>query len=334
ALSSLDRARYTALPPSITPRVAALAARWSAAATSPLERAKAIEAELRRAYRYDLESPSGLAENPLDHFLFESRRGHCEFYSTAMAILLRTVGVPTRNVTGFASGTYNRFGGFYAVRQGDAHSWVEVFIDGSGWIRFDPTPTAAAEPRSELAGAFAVLRELVEAAAQGWNRHVQDYDLDQQLGLLRGVRQGLAGTRHAVQPLFSPRRVVLLILGAALLLLSLWTLRRTGALPARPGERPSPTPPATLRAVALYRALEAALAASGVPRQASTPPLAHARALLALGHPSAPEILDLTSLYLEARFGGRPLDDAQRRAFLRRVKLLRQAHDLRSPAAA
>ena len=55
---------------------------------------------------------------------------------------------------------------------------------------------------------------------------------------------------------------------------------------------------------------------------------------LALGHPSAPEILDLTSLYLEARFGGRPLDDAQRRAFLRRVKLLRQAHDLRSPAAA
>jgi len=334
ALSSLDRARYTALPPSITPRVAALAARWSAAATSPLERAKAIEAELRRAYRYDLESPSGLAENPLDHFLFESRRGHCEFYSTAMAILLRTVGVPTRNVTGFASGTYNRFGGFYAVRQGDAHSWVEVFIDGSGWIRFDPTPTAAAEPRSELAGAFAVLRELVEAAAQGWNRHVQDYDLDQQLGLLRGVRQGLAGTRHAVQPLFSPRRVVLLILGAALLLLSLWTLRRTGALPARPGERPSPTPPATLHAVALYRALEAALAARGVPRQASTPPLAHARALLALGHPSAPEILDLTSLYLEARFGGRPLDDAQRRAFLRRVKLLRQAHDLRSPAAA
>lgn len=333
-LSSLDRARYTALPPTITPRVAALAARWTAAATSPLERAKAIEAELRRAYRYDLESPSGLADNPLDHFLFESRRGHCEFYSTAMAVLLRTLGVPTRNVTGFASGTYNRFGDFYAIRQGDAHSWVEVFIDGSGWVRFDPTPTTAADPQSQLAGAFAILRDLFEAAAQGWSRHVQDYDLEQQLGLLRGVRQGLAGTGHAVQPLLSPRRILLLLLGVALLLASLWTFRRAGTRPPKPGESPSSPPPAALHAAALYRALEAALNARGVPRQPSTPPLAHAKALVALGHPSAPEILDLTKLYLEARFGGRSLDDSERRAFLHRVRLLRQARDLPAPAAA
>jgi transglutaminase-like putative cysteine protease len=63
-----------------------------------------------------------------------------------MAVMLRTLGVPTRNVTGFVGGTYNRFGKFYAVRQGDAHSWVEVFIDEAGWMTFDPTPPADAAP--------------------------------------------------------------------------------------------------------------------------------------------------------------------------------------------
>ena len=88
-----------------------------------------MSAAERTGYRYDLGSPSGKSKQPLDDFLFESKRGHCEFYSTAMAVMLRAVGVPTRNVTGFIGGSYNRFGKFYAVRQGDAHSWVEVFID-------------------------------------------------------------------------------------------------------------------------------------------------------------------------------------------------------------
>ncbi len=332
-LTPVDRARYTALPPSLTPRVTALANRWTARATTPFERAKAIETELHRGYRYDLESPSGLATNPLDHFLFESRRGHCEFYSTAMAILLRSLGVPTRNVTGFAGGTYNRFGGFYAVRQGDAHSWVEVFVDGSGWLRFDPTPTATAAPRSELAGALAVLRDVLEATAQGWNRHVQDYDLDQQLGLLRGMRRGISGTRHADWAPRSWRRPLLALFGALLVLGGLWTLRRRSALPAGLPTAPPPLPPAVLHAVALYRALEAALVARGVPRQPSTPPLGHARALLALGHPSASEILELTETYVQTRFGTHQLDDHERQDFLRRVKLLRQARDLHPPAA-
>src|SRR5690606_646211 len=121
---------------------------------------------------YDLESPSGAAKNPLDHFLFESKRGHCEFYSTAMAVMPRTLGVPTRNVTGFIGGTYNRFAETYSVRQGDAHSWVEVHIDGLGWTRFDPTPPSSSAPRSEINGVLATMRDIVEAMAQRWNRHV------------------------------------------------------------------------------------------------------------------------------------------------------------------
>ena len=138
---------------------------------------------LRKGYRYDLDSPSGAARNPLDDFLFDSKRGHCEFYSTAMTVMLRTLDVPTRNVTGFVGGTFNRFSRSYVVRQGDAHSWVEVWLDRTGWTRFDPTPPSDAIPRSEISGAFAVLRDFVEALGQRWSRHVVGYDLRQQLGL-------------------------------------------------------------------------------------------------------------------------------------------------------
>ncbi|MBM4364501.1 MAG: DUF3488 domain-containing protein, partial [Deltaproteobacteria bacterium] len=100
-LSPADRTRYLGLPEGLSPRIGELARTWTAGAREPLEAARAIERHLRTEYRYDLESPSGAAANPLEDFLFESRRGHCEFYSTSMAVLLRSLGVPTRNVTGF-----------------------------------------------------------------------------------------------------------------------------------------------------------------------------------------------------------------------------------------
>ncbi|KYF50993.1 hypothetical protein BE08_39360, partial [Sorangium cellulosum] len=115
-----------------------------------------------------------------------------------MAILLRAVDVPTRNVTGFVGGTYNRFGRFYAVRQGDAHSWVEVYLDGEGWMTFDPTPPADAAPKSELVGVWAYLRDFIEATSQRWDRHVVGYDLNQQVSLLQTLtsryrRSGASG---------------------------------------------------------------------------------------------------------------------------------------------
>jgi hypothetical protein len=243
-----------------------------------------------------------------------------------MAILLRTQDIPTRNVTGFVGGTYNRFGDFYAVRQGDAHSWVEVFIPGTGWVRFDPTPPANAAPQTEIAGVLALIRDMLEAAAQGWNRHVQDYDLDQQISLLHGLRRGLSAARTSTAwPRSSPRRVGAALLGLGLIGVAVWALRRrTRSL--RPPDSPAAVrSPTAENAVALYQALEGALALRGVPRMASTPPLAHARALLTLGHPEAAEILQLTERYLEARFGQRPLDEPERQDFLRRVKALRHA---------
>jgi hypothetical protein len=256
--------------------------------------------------------------------LFESKSGHCEFYSTAMAMLLRSLNVPTRNVTGFIGGTYNRFGEFYAVRQGDAHSWVEVYLEGRGWTRFDPTPPSSSAPRSDVTGIVAFLRDVVEAAAQRWSRHVIGYDLDQQIELFRSVKQryrdyGGPSIKRKLAP-FAP---VLGVLAAGAVAYLLWRRFRVRRVRVRPGKLMGQAAAVT-RAVALYRSLEDALRSMGVGRQLTTPPLAHARALEQLNHPAAAEVLALTELYLEARFGRRELSLEEERDFERRVKRLRR----------
>jgi transglutaminase-like putative cysteine protease len=330
-LTDAERTKYLALPSGLPERVAELARTWVGAVRDPVEQARIVEAHLRTDYKYDLESPSGSAKNPLDHFLFESKRGHCEFYSTAMAVLLRSLGVPTRNVTGFIGGTYNRFGNYYAVRQGDAHSWVEVHFDQRGWTRFDPTPPAEAAPRTEIGGALAFIRDFVEATARRWNRHVVGYDLKQQLRLFHAMRDTYGELRAKRGPLAgltaSKPRLLLLLAGVGLLIGGIVWLRRQRGAPPAADRSPDDTRIACLHAVELYRSLESALAARGVPRPASTPPLSHANALSALGHPASQEILALTQLYLEIRFGGRELGESDRRAFVRRVRQLRQLRD-------
>ncbi len=328
-MDAATRARYLALPSDLPPRVAELAKAWVGNETDPERSAKRVEAALRKGYRYDLESPSGGAKNPLDDFLFVSKRGHCEFYSTAMAIMLRTQGVPTRNVNGFIGGTFNRFGHYYAVRQGDAHSWVEVYVEGKGFVRFDPTPPADAAPQSEITGVLAFVRDMVEAAAQRWDRNVVGYDMRQQVSLLRAVRDryGELKTRSRVAStmLASPRRAffslasLMLVVGA-----SVYWYRRRGK------PRAKPTPPSEVEArqretAELYRALDGALLLRGAPRPSGTPPLTHARALAALRHPVAEATLQLTERYLRARFGNEAFSLEERREFLRQVRELGKA---------
>jgi transglutaminase-like putative cysteine protease len=328
-LDAATRARYLALPSDLPPRVGELAKAWIGTETDPERRAKRVEAALRKGYRYDLESPSGGAKNPLDDFLFVSKRGHCEFYSTAMAIMLRTQGVPTRNVNGFIGGTFNRFGHYYAVRQGDAHSWVEVYVEGKGFVRFDPTPPADAAPQSEITGVLAFVRDMVEAAAQRWDRNVVGYDMRQQVSLLRAVRDRYGElktkSRVASTMLASPRRAFFSLTGLILVVgASVYWFRR------RVKPRAKPTLPSEVEArqretADLYRALDSALSLRGAPRPSGTPPLTHARALLALGHPVAEAALQLTERYLRARFGNEVFSPEERREFLRQVRELSRA---------
>src|SRR5262249_46360746 len=137
-------AKYLQLPAKIDPRIAEFAKEITAKAPTPYDKSAAIEAYLRTRFKYTLDLTGSPGDDPLPHFLFETRAGHCEYFASAMAVMLRTLGIPSREVNGFLPGEYNDLGGDYIVRASDAHSWVEVYFPDNGWIVFDPTPSAPA----------------------------------------------------------------------------------------------------------------------------------------------------------------------------------------------
>lgn len=323
-LSEQDMARYLQLPPHLPSRVGELSRSIVGNRQGVWEKANAIQEYLRDNYRYDLSSPSGGAADPLDDFLFATRAGHCEFYSTAMVVLLREIGIPARNVTGFLGGSYNRFGNFYAVRQGDAHSWVEVFIDELGWMTFDPTPAVDAPPQAKLSGLLATIRDFIEATSQRWDRHVIGYDLHQQVSTFQRLSnasrsRGLSFSKSSPRT----RAIGSVLLGFVVIGgIGSWYLRRRRAMPM--GEAPSRVRDREAEvASSLYALLEGAMVAQGIPRAVGTPPLRHALALREAEHPLGVEIHALTEIYLDARFGGVALSERERRDFEARVKELR-----------
>jgi transglutaminase-like putative cysteine protease len=134
------RDRYLSLPP-LPQRIRELAQRLTADRASPYEKALAVNRYLLVDYAYDLQAPLlSPGMDAVDHFLFVSRRGSCEAFASAMAVLLRAAGVPARLVTGYAPGRYNVLTGYYEVRNSDAHAWVEAYLPRAGWIEFEPTP--------------------------------------------------------------------------------------------------------------------------------------------------------------------------------------------------
>jgi protein-glutamine gamma-glutamyltransferase len=134
-----------------------LALELTAGAETTYDAVKAVENHLQREYRYSERPPS--RDVPLAAFLFEDRVGYCQQFSGAMALLLRMAGIPVRVAAGFSPGSYNRDSGEYRVRDLDAHSWVEVYFEGIGWVPFDPTPTAApAQSQSSGFGATSAAR--------------------------------------------------------------------------------------------------------------------------------------------------------------------------------
>jgi transglutaminase-like putative cysteine protease len=330
ALSHNDEERYTALPKGVTDRVRKLAHEVVRDVATPLEKARAIESYLRTSFTYDLGSPSGKSPDPLDDFLFVSRRGHCEFYSTAMVVLLREQHVAARNVTGFIGGSYNRFGHYYAVRQGDAHSWVEVFVPERGWQTFDPTPPAEAAPRSELSGMLAFIRDVIEATGQRWDRYVVGYDLRQQVYLFHSISRYSSLHVSPALTRAKPFAIALVVSVAGVIGFVLWHRRKV--------RRQSGTTPIDrvtrerIIATSMYELLETAMNAQGIPRGPSTPPLRHALSLQRMGHPLAEEVLDLTQLYLGARFGGIAVTDKDRRDFEGRVRKVRTVRPALRPA--
>ena len=162
--------------PEIDRRIPELARSATQRAFTPYDKAAALETFLKTKYSYTLDLTGNPGKDPLPHFLFETRAGHCEYFASSMTIMLRTLGIPSREVNGFLPGEFNELGGDYIVRASDAHSWVEAYFPGSGWIVFDPTPDAPVVS----ATLFSRLSQLTDWAELTWNDWVISYDFAHQ----------------------------------------------------------------------------------------------------------------------------------------------------------
>ena len=174
-----ERRQYLELP-QLDPRIPDLARRDTRAAPTDSERARVLANHLRRDYAYTLELPSHEVEDPLAYFLFDRKKGHCEYFASAMAIMLRTLGIPSRLVTGFQSGIWNPITELYVIRASDAHTWVEAWLPGRGWTTFDPTPP---DPNPGGISWMTRLALWSDAAETFWQEWVVSYDLGHQATL-------------------------------------------------------------------------------------------------------------------------------------------------------
>jgi transglutaminase-like putative cysteine protease len=291
--------RALRLPQGFNPRASALAAQWRSDSADDAEVLGRAIAFLRQgSYVYTLEPPL-LGEDTVDDFLFSTKAGFCEHFSSAFVFLMRAAGVPARVVTGYQGGEANPVDSIITVRQSDAHAWAEVFLAGRGWVRVDPT-AAAVPGRIESGMARAVpqagelpllmrpqlewlraVRDRWEAVAHKWNVWVLGFNPERQRDLMASIGMRDADWRTLTAALFT-------FLGAMTLVLLAWSLKRLA--------RPDPVQKA-------WRRFCRKLAARGIERAPAEGPRDFAaRAARAL--PAARRsILRIGALYIALRYG-------------------------------
>jgi transglutaminase-like putative cysteine protease len=181
------REKYLQLPRFFNPRIRQLALEITAHSNSVYDKAANIESYLRENYNYTTDL-NEYSRNPLESFLFESREGHCEYFATAMTVMLRSINIPCRLVNGFQRGEYNELGRYFIVRQRDAHSWVEVYFPEHGWVEFDPTPDTQYSDLQQLRSPF-LLSSIIDSVKLAWDRYVIFYNIDDQKRFLIIIRE-------------------------------------------------------------------------------------------------------------------------------------------------
>jgi transglutaminase-like putative cysteine protease len=252
-LNAGEREQYLQLP-ALDPRIPELAREFAGQGTVE-ECVRSVERHLRSGYGYSLQFPTVRPRDPLADFLFNRKKGHCEYFASSMAVMLRTLGIPSRVVNGFAGSAYNPVSDLYIVRASDAHSWVEAFIKGKGWMTFDPTPPAPASSPSLMTA----IGFYLDAADAFWQEWVLNYDLARQFVLGANIEQSLSHLSWFWRPdsprapAFSRETVIRYIVPAVLLVFAIvmviafgrswlesvrsyWQVRRIRAGRAVPGD--------------------------------------------------------------------------------------------------
>ena len=166
---------------------------------SPFMKAFMVQEYLKKKYKYTLAIKDAGQKKPLDNFFLNTKAGHCEYFSTAMIVMLRHYGIPARQVMGFRGGEYNPYGKYISVRQSDAHSWVEVYFPDYGWLRFDPTPGTASFFLSE--NITKPLRQFSDYLKIRWQRYIIDFNLTSQMKGLKSFAEKFTGAFSKIKSL-------------------------------------------------------------------------------------------------------------------------------------
>ncbi|HXM64050.1 MAG TPA: DUF3488 and transglutaminase-like domain-containing protein [Terriglobales bacterium] len=311
--------------PRVDGRVLPLAKQITASVDNNYDKAAAVETYLRTHFGYTLQLPRTVPRDPVANFLFERKQGHCEYFASSMAIMLRTLGIPSRVVNGFRTGEFNDLTSQYLVRGSNAHSWVEAYFPGYGWISFDPTPAAPMQMHTGWSRGMLY----VDALASFWREWVINYDAGHQYNLGRTAtrnslewlqRARIWARRHHEALLNAARRtsrtvsdspVKWSLAGAviALLLLlaanagRLWRALRSRRLAARPEKSPS------LAATIWYERMTRMLARRGWNKTPAHTPKEFLTCIQ--DEATRKSVAEFTRHYESARFGD-SAEDAQR----------------------
>ena len=318
--------------PKLDPRIPELAKQITARAQTPFDKTITLENYLRSHYAYNLNLTGKPGDDPLAHFLFETRSGHCEYFASAMAIMLRTLDIPTREVNGFLPGEYNDLGEDYIVRASDAHSWVEVYFPGTGWMTFDPTPPGA----EDAGGFFSRLGQYMDWFELSWNEWVINYDFIHQILLAQTMQRTTRSWTEIARSWFTHQQargrrwmrsrndwlrllipcVIVLFLMALRFDLVVAIVRRLWlSWQLRSPELARSNPQLASR---LYGELLYLLARRGFARQPTQTPFEFAAVV---SQPRlAPAVYEFTQCYTQARFGGAPCDTIRLRALLEQIR--------------
>jgi hypothetical protein len=327
---------YLQLPP-LDQRIPALARGAAGKARTPYDKALAIETFLRTRFTYTLELTGKPGDDPLAHFLFDTHAGHCEYFASAMTIMLRTQGIPSREVNGFLPGEFNDLAGDYIVRASDAHSWVEAYFPGSGWVTFDPTPAA-----TENFGFLSRLGLYLDWMELTWNEWVVNYDFAHQVQMAQMIQRNTRSWKESARGWFAKKEMggkqwlrswldrrggltlaipvaialLLVLLRYDVIRMGMRRLRLYFQLRAPENARANPQ-----LASRLYAELLRLLERRGLARRDSQTPLEFA---MAMGEPRlAPVVQEFTQIYARARFGGAPCDTLRLRGLLEQVRTAR-----------
>jgi protein-glutamine gamma-glutamyltransferase len=340
--------RYLQLPDDHDRRIDELAAEVTRRATTNIEIARKIENYLRTAYGYTLDLRRVEDGDPVADFLFNTREGHCEYFASAMVLMLRSRRVPARLVNGFQMGEYNEAADVYTVRQSDAHSWVEAYFPRQGhngvWVAFDPTPAAGLSVYG--GGLSAWLRHHREAMEMFWLEHVVGFDANKQFSIVGAAQRWVSsifssykwdmssywidwiskmarqiesrkdrvaerGESRPAAALSGPdaHSLALALSAAALIIAAAFSWRRYGRSWRRNARHD-----AAASAVAFYQEMLKALERAGHKRANHQTPGEYAEQL------RMPAVIEITNIYQQVRFGDRTLgeDEIARVDFLLR----------------